>query len=69
MCLSLNLLTLILERRSSYTDFVQSVFSDMLSIPATITNAIRIGKKVSCMRLLKITIQSLDEKKLFFITN
>lgn len=50
-------------RKKEDTDFVQSVFKDVLSIPTTITNSIRIGKKDSRARLLKITIQSLDEKK------
>ena len=52
-------------RKKKDTDFVQSVFSDVLSVPTTITNAIRIGKKDSRVRLLKIIIQSLDEKKAF----
>ena len=50
-------------RKKKDTDFVQSVFSDVLSTPATITNAIRLGKKDSRTRLLKITVESLDEKK------
>ena len=33
-------------RKKEDTDFVQSVFMDVLSIPTTITNAIRIGKKI-----------------------
>ena len=50
-------------RKKEDTDFVQSVFSNVLNFSATITNAIRLGKKYSHTRLLKITVQSLDEKK------
>ena len=42
---------------------MQSVYSNVLNSPAIITNAIRLGKKDSHTRLLKITVQSLDEKK------
>lgn len=56
-------------RKKKDTDFVQSVFSNVLNSPATITNAIRFGKKDSHTRLLKKTVQSLDEKKLSFVTN
>ena len=33
-------------RKKEDTDFVQSVFSNVLNSSATITNAIRLGKKV-----------------------
>jgi len=52
-----------LTRKKEDTDFVQQVFSDVLSTPATITNAIRLGKKDSRIRLLKISVESLDQKK------
>ena len=50
-------------RKKEDTDFVQSVFSNVLNSPATIIDDIRLGKKDSRTRLLKITVQSLDEKK------
>jgi len=52
-----------LTKKKEDTDFVQQIFSDVLNTPATVTNTIRLGKKDSCMRLLKITLESLDQKK------
>jgi len=34
-----------------------------LGTPVTVTNAVRLGKKESRDRLLKITVESLDQKK------
>jgi len=50
-------------RKKEDIDFVKSVFSDVLSTPATISNAIRLGKKSHRTRLLKIMVQSVEEKK------
>ena len=41
-------------RKKEDIDFVQSVFSEIQNTPATVTNAIRLGKKDSCVRLLKV---------------
>ena len=62
MCLNPQLLTLKLENKTD-ADFVQSVYSEILSTPATVMNAIRLGKKDTRVRLLKISVESLDEKK------
>ena len=37
-----------------------NVFSEILNTPATVTNAIRLGKKDSCVRLSKVSV---DKKK------
>ena len=44
-------------------DFAQSTFSNILGTPVTVTNAVRLGKKESRDRLLRITVESLDQKK------
>ena len=49
-------------RKKEDIDFVQSVFSEILNTPATVTNAIRLGKKDSRVRLLKVSVESLDKK-------
>jgi len=50
-------------RKKEDIDFVKSTFSDVLGVPAVITNAVRLGKKESRDRLLKIAVESLDQKK------
>jgi len=59
MHLNLNHLSLTKEG----IDFAQAIFSNILGTSVTITNAARLGKKVSKNRLLKITVESLDLKK------
>ena len=43
-------------RKKEDTDFAQSIFLNILGTPVTITNAVRLEKKESCDRLLKITV-------------
>ena len=50
-------------RKKEDIDFTQSTFLNILGTPVTITNAVRLGKKESHDRLLKITVESLDQKK------
>ena len=55
-------------RKKEDTDFALSVFSYVLSIPTTITNAIRIWKKALAQGFSKPLFNDL-RIKLFFITN
>ena len=50
-------------RKKDDIDFASATFSDVLGTPVTITNAVRLGKKESHDRLLKISVESLEQKK------
>jgi len=50
-------------RKKDDIDFAQETFSNILGTSVTIKNAVRLGKKESQNRLLKITVESLDQKK------
>ena len=49
-------------RKQEDIDRVTSLFTNRLGVRATISNAIRIGKKSKKSRLLKITVSNLQEK-------
>ena len=50
-------------RKKEDIDFAQSTFSNILGTAVTVTNAVKLGKKENRDRLLKITVESLDQKK------
>ena len=57
------------ERKKEDIDSAHSTFSDLLGTSVNITNAVRLGKKERRDRLIKISVESLDQKKLFFEIN
>ena len=50
------------ERKSEDISKVSEVIQKVLKVPSCVTNAFRIGKKKDKPRLLKVSVQSLEEK-------
>ena len=50
------------ERTSKDIAKVSKVLQEVLKVPCSITKAFRIGKKKDKPRLLKVSVQSLEEK-------
>ena len=54
-------------RKKEDADFAQSIFLNILGTPVTVTNAVRLGKKV-VTDFLKLLLNHWTRRKLFFET-
>lgn len=50
------------DRKSTDLSKVTSLFSDYLGVTCSVTNAVRIGKKGTKPRLLKVSVSNLQDK-------